>query len=253
MDNQKKKNEDMPKKKVVLTLYRKEIEYDIRNKARLTALRQTEISPEQRSYLEVDDLDRSSNQMSRSISNAYGALRAALSEYLEANTPTADDELVTAGNMTVTLRMPMGFRNSVVRSVAPLMHRYIVDYALAEWYALGGSVDASTYATAAGEELAAIESLLNARRRPLRECQKPVLVPGGCEFTDTLEVKVECPERGGEVYYTTDEAAGFHRLEGVIVLTQSMTIQAICSRDGLDDSEIVTETYIRKEVNNELL
>lgn len=80
----------------------------------------------------------------------------------------------------------------------------------------------------------------------------PVFAPAnGTTFVDKLTVGASCPTEGATIYYTKDGAeptTGSDKFptEGV-TLTETTTLKAISVKDGLDNSEVVTATYIKLE------
>ena len=80
----------------------------------------------------------------------------------------------------------------------------------------------------------------------------PVFAPAnGTTFVDKLTVGASCSTEGATIYYTKDGAeptTGSDKFptEGV-TLTETTTLKAIAVKDGLDNSEVVTETYTKLE------
>ncbi len=80
----------------------------------------------------------------------------------------------------------------------------------------------------------------------------PVFAPAnGTTFVDKLTVGASCSTEGATIYYTKDGAeptTGSDKFptEGV-TLTETTTLKAIAVKDGLDNSEVVTATYIKLE------
>lgn len=69
-------------------------------------------------------------------------------------------------------------------------------------------------------------------------------------YADAIDVELECGTSGASIYYTldgTDPSASSSLYEGAISISATTTVKAIAVKDGLDDSNIVSETYTKGE------
>ena len=72
----------------------------------------------------------------------------------------------------------------------------------------------------------------------------PVL-PEPAEFNDSMTVTITCETEGAEIYYTTGGAITLY--EGAFNITETTTVEAYATKDGLDESEHTTATYTKTD------
>ena len=70
----------------------------------------------------------------------------------------------------------------------------------------------------------------------------PVL-PEPAEFNDSMTITITCETEGATIYYTTGGAITLY--EGAFDITETTTVEAYATKDGLDESEHVTAKYTK--------
>ena len=160
----------MAKKVIAITLYMSELIYDVQNKTYLTGRsRQTGTNHEEVANMQANDDDENSNQIMRSIGNAFANLKTKLSEYInESGTSTNDKQLSSTGNLTLSLNMPPNYNNASNDTISTALHQYLVNSAIGDWFTITNKNDASDYITLAAANLEQLREAVNKRMRPTR-------------------------------------------------------------------------------------
>ena len=160
----------MAKKVIAITLYMSELIYDVQNKTYLTGRsRQTGTNHEEVSNMQANDDDENSNQIMRSIGNAFANLKTKLSEYINASgTSTNDKQISSTGNLTLSLNMPPNYNNASNDTISTALHQYLVNSAIGDWFTITNKNDASDYITLAAANLEQLREAVNKRMRPTR-------------------------------------------------------------------------------------
>ncbi len=163
------------KKNLVITEEVKELIYDIQNKAYLTGqAREAEGKKtyEAASNMQASDDDENSYQVRRSLANAFSSLKSLLGEYLSEDKTTSNNrmqsEIDNGGQLTLTFRLPSNYNNASADSLGNGIHSYLVDMALADWFAITNKEDAETYASHSKVSLENVKRALYKRSRPTR-------------------------------------------------------------------------------------
>lgn len=163
------------KKNLVITEEVKELIYDIQNKAYLTGqAREAEGKKtyEAASNMQASDDDENSYQVRRSLANAFSSLKSLLGEYLSEDKTTSNNrmqsEIDNSGQLTLTFSLPSNYNNASADSLGNGIHSYLVDMALADWFAITNKEDAETYASHSKVSLENVKRALYKRSRPTR-------------------------------------------------------------------------------------
>lgn len=162
------------KKTIIVTLESKEIKFDVMNKSHLTGQARNAEGKSYRStaYLQASEDDEHAYQILRSISNAFSHLKVELGEYLHEDGSTSNNRLnkaVEAGEkLTLSFLLPSNFNNSACDSLGGMLHEYIVDRTLSEWFIITDKTDSQDYANLAVEALDKAKQALYKRERPTR-------------------------------------------------------------------------------------
>ena len=157
--------------KVTLTLNLGEILYDIKNKTNLTGIaRYDGTNHEASANMRANDDDENINQIMRSITNAYTQMRTKLSEYLDESDGTIDNWMIEpdTAELTIALRLPSNFNHYNYSTLRMALHSYIVNCAIADWFAIFNKADAGDYLNMAAANLSVVREALNKRMRPTR-------------------------------------------------------------------------------------
>lgn len=160
----------MAKKTLTITLYMSELIYDVQNKTYLTGRsRKKGDNDEEVAHMQANDDDENANQVIRSIGNAFSILRTKLSEYIEEEGTTADDkQLSSTSNLTVALKMPSNYNEGTRDTISAVMHQYIVNSAIGDWFVITNKADANDYITLASANIDQLREAINKRVRPKR-------------------------------------------------------------------------------------
>ena len=156
----------MAKKTITITLYMSELIYDVYDKTYLTGRSRLDgTNHEKVANMQANDDDENSNQIVRSIGNAFANLKTKLSEYIEETGTTADNKLLDKkSNLTLSLLMPSNFN----QAVNDALHQYLVHSAVAEWFTITNKGDAEDYVNLAVANLTELREAINKRMRPMR-------------------------------------------------------------------------------------
>lgn len=167
------------KKTIVVTLESKEIKFDVMNKSHLTGQARNAEGKDYRStaYMQASEDDEHSYQILRSISNAFSHLKVEIGEYLHENGSTSNNRIKKAVEdgepLTLTFLLPSNFNNSACDSLGGMLHEYIVDRTLSEWFVITDKQDAQDYANLATDALDRAKQALYKRERPTRPTYTP--------------------------------------------------------------------------------
>ena len=162
------------KKTIVVTLESKEIKFDVMNKSHLTGQARNAEGKDYRAtaYMQASEDDEHAYQLLRSISNAFSHLKVELGEYLHEDGSTSNNRInktvEDGGKLTLTFLLPSNFNNSACDSLGGMLHEYIVDRTLSEWFVITDKQDAQDYANLATDALNQAKQALYKRERPTR-------------------------------------------------------------------------------------
>lgn len=161
----------MAKKSLTVTLYLSELLYDIQNKTYLTGRsRSTGDNYQAVANMQANEDEENENQILRSLSNAFAALRIQLSEYIsQAEVFNISNALMQkSNNIQLTLSMPSNFDNSAVDLVSSALHQYLVNVAIGDWFAITNRDDATIYISRAASNVEELKVAIGKRVRPTR-------------------------------------------------------------------------------------
>lgn len=162
------------KKTIVVTLESKEIKFDVMNKSHLTGQARNAEGKDYRAtaYMQASEDDEHAYQLLRSISNAFSHLKVELGEYLHEDGSTSNNRInktvEDGGKLTLSFLLPSNFNNSACDSLGGMLHEYIVDRTLSEWFVITDKQDAHDYANLATDALNQAKQALYKRERPTR-------------------------------------------------------------------------------------
>ena len=162
------------KKTIVVTLESKEIKFDVMNKSHLTGQARNAEGKDYRAtaYMQASEDDEHAYQLLRSISNAFSHLKVELGEYLHEDGSTSNNRInktvEDGGKLTLSFLLPSNFNNSACDSLGSMLHEYIVDRTLSEWFVITDKQDAQDYANLATDALNQAKQALYKRERPTR-------------------------------------------------------------------------------------
>lgn len=160
----------MAKKNIEVVISMPDVVYDIYNDSYLTGKsRVMDGRPDLIAAMQADEDDDDVGHIQRSVSSAWSKLKYALSEYLVDDGKTANSGLIDIkSDLTLTLAMPSNFNESARWAIADCVHRYLVHYALFEWFLVTNKNDAMEYGELAKGELVQLQAALSKRVRPQR-------------------------------------------------------------------------------------
>jgi len=156
------------KKTITITLHMSEIIYDVQNKTYLRGRSKQDAPADIKANMQANDDDENLNQVLRSVGNAYGSLKSALSEYIIESGTTANNGLHANSNIVITLSMPSNYNAAGNDVVATGLHKYIVNSAIFDWFVLTSPGDAEVYAPLARAAMGEVVDAINRRVRPTR-------------------------------------------------------------------------------------
>lgn len=162
------------KKTIVVTLESKEIKFDVMNKSHLTGQARNAEGKDYRAtaYMQASEDDEHAYQLLRSIINAFSHLKVELGEFLHEDGSTSNNRInktvEDGGKLTLSFLLPSNFNNSACDSLGGMLHEYIVDRTLSEWFVITDKQDAQDYANLATDALNQAKQALYKRERPTR-------------------------------------------------------------------------------------
>lgn len=162
----------MAKKTLNITLYYSELVYDIQNKTYLTGKsREVGDNFEAVANMQANDDEENRNQVLRSIGNAVSTLRTRLSDYIIDTGDSSSNILQTAENddkLELALSMPSNYNNATRDAIATAAHKFIVNKAIGNWFAITNKADAADYIAQATANIVEIREAICKRVRPNR-------------------------------------------------------------------------------------
>lgn len=158
----------MAKKTIIITEHISELMYDIQNKTYLTGRsRYTGANHEEVANMQANE---DANQIIRSIGNAFSYLKTKLAEFLSEEGTTANNTQISVeSDLVLTLVLPSNYNQATIDSVSVSVHKYIVNTAIGDWFAITNKNDAADYVTMATNNLEEIREAINKRVRPVRK------------------------------------------------------------------------------------
>lgn len=162
------------KKTITVTLESKEIKFDVMNKSHLTGQARNAEGKDYRAtaYMQASEDDEHAYQILRAISNAFSHLKVELGEYLNEDGSTSNNRInktvEDGGKLQLVFLLPSNFNNSACDSLGGMLHEYIVDRTLSEWFVITSPNDAQNYSNLATDALDRAKQALYKRERPTR-------------------------------------------------------------------------------------
>lgn len=181
----------MSKKNITITLSRSELLYDIKDKTHLVG-RGKDDARKGYHVTATDDEHRLA-LIRRSMGTAFGDLRAAVSEFAPIGGTVSSNGLAPAeGDVMLTLQLPTNYNDGVTDGLTAAMHRYIINRALGEWFAVTDTTGADAWMKAAANDLLEVRRLVLTRKRPSRrtwcDCGGSGVTPTTSNIWDDGEV-----------------------------------------------------------------
>lgn len=162
------------KKELTIIEEVKELIYDIQNKTYMIGqAREAEgKSYQSASNMQISDDEEDGYQIRRSLANAFSELKSILSEYLHEDRTTSNNrvqsEIDDNGKLIFAFKFPSNYNNSSVDNLSNGIHSYLVEMALAGWFAIANKEDAEIYAKRSVVSLESVKRSLYKRNRPKR-------------------------------------------------------------------------------------
>lgn len=160
------------KKRIEVTLESRELKFDVMNKSHLTGQARNAEGKDYRAtaYMQASEDDEHAYRILRSISNAFSHLKVELGEYLHEDGSTSNNRIKKTveegGKLQLSFLLPSNFNNSACDSLGCMLHEYIVDRTLSEWFMITNKQDAQDYAALANDALTRAKQALYKRERP---------------------------------------------------------------------------------------
>lgn len=166
------------RKTVTITLYESELMHDVLSKSYVNGQIQGKDAVE-RSQLQVVGEDENYEMVHRSFNNAVGVVANILCEYLPQYDLFEDvsnilDEYED-NELVIYLSMPSNYNTGATDALVRAIHEYIVNAALADWYAAVDNKQVKQYADAATDALNRVGGAASRRMRPVRSDSTPNL------------------------------------------------------------------------------
>lgn len=248
----------MEKKNITVTLYVSELVYDIQNKTYLTGRsRQTGQNHEEVANMQANDDDENLNQVMRSIGNAIASLKTKLSEYLDDENTTSNNEQFDENTTTVaiTLCMPTNYNSSTRDTITAAMHQYVTNIAIGDWFTITNKQDASDYVALAAANVEQIREALNKRVRPNRRTagnnasrfNRRLTVATPSISVISGQATITCETEDATIYYTINgtipsRSSEVYNANSKPAVNQNDVIRALAVRTGMNDSNVAQHT-----------
>lgn len=162
------------KKMITVTLEVRELKHDIMNRSHITGEVKEAEGKDYRaaSHMQASEDEGPDYQMLRSICNAFSHIKTELAEYLHEEGTTSNNRINQAvdesGRLQLAFMLPSNFDNSACDSLGGMLHEYIVNRTLSEWYLITNKEDAQGCAGMAVGALEQAKQALYKRLRPAR-------------------------------------------------------------------------------------
>lgn len=155
---------------ITITLSVKQLLFDIRNKAYLTGKTR---EADERIKATIQASSDDDPQMLRAIQNAYDRVCILLGDYIaDSDEDSVDNTYIEDDSddddCTLTLDMPQNYNGGMSKSLATMIHDYIVSSSLREWFQLCFKADANDYVLLSNVGLEDIKSAVAKRKAPTR-------------------------------------------------------------------------------------
>lgn len=149
----------------------KELIYDIQNKTFLTGRsREDGKNYRQVALMQANDDDENSNQIMRSIGNAFARVQSELSEVLDVEEMESDNTLsLDSETRSLVLYMPSNFNTAATNSITSAIHQFIVAAATSEWFMITNKADTEDYSRLTQSSLELLRESICKRIRPKRD------------------------------------------------------------------------------------
>lgn len=161
----------MAKVIIDITLVMSELIYDVQNKTYLTGRSRGDSKTYERvASMQSNDDDENMNEILRSFGNAWSHMKLKLSEYLVEEGSSSNNVLLDGEeNISIRLSMPSNFDKQMKDSIAGVLHQYLVNYTIGDWFTITNKDDAATYIKLATENIDQLREALYKRVRPERK------------------------------------------------------------------------------------
>lgn len=244
----------MNRSNISVKLYMSELLFDVQNKTYLTGRsRQNGQNHEEVANMQANDDDENLNQLTRSIQNAWSALKTKLSEYIVSNQSAGDNELQEEEEeLVVTLSMPTNYNHATVDTITAAMHQYVVNIATGDWFTITNKNDANDYVTLAAANIEQIREALNKRVRPTRRAAgssdsrfntqtaaTPTITTSGNSTT------ISTSTTGAVLHYTTDGSVPTSAspiYTDALELAEGTVLRVVAVKSGMYDSAVASRT-----------
>lgn len=170
----------MMKHKITVTINWDAINKDINDKAFRMIKLQKLSAPKDGDVIEgeLSLTDDDMAMLRRAMSQALAEVVNICKSYVLSTDHTSNNYNIAAGNITLTLVMPLSWNLAGCYSLGQMMHSYIVSKALCEWFRYTApdrmKEQAELYMSASKE----IKDIINARTRPIAGGQQLDLIVG---------------------------------------------------------------------------
>lgn len=171
----------MAKVIIDITLVMSELIYDVQNKTYLTGRSRGDTKNYERvASMQSNDDDENKNEILRSLGNAWSHMKLKLSEYLVEEGSSSNNVLLNGEeNINIRLSMPSNFDKQMKDSIAGVLHQYLVNYTIGDWFTITNKEDAESYIRMATANIDQLREALYKRVRPNRpteyDYEQPVL------------------------------------------------------------------------------
>lgn len=107
--------------------------------------------------------------ITRMIDTRVSLMKNRLSKFLVNEDVSSSDNTITDGDYVFSFYLEGRFRDELMKSVAELCHKYVIDSVLADWYNSVGNEIFSVYSQKADLDLVEIEKILRKKNMPKYE------------------------------------------------------------------------------------
>lgn len=172
----------LKKHRVTITLDWASLNRDVQDRAyRMARLAKLGIDDDNKADKLESELTLTDEDMSllkRAMSQGLAEVVTMCREYVWSKSHQSDNHIIKEDNLTIILMMPLNFNLAGCLSIGHAIHAYIVGKAMFEWYSYTVPARAAEQMTTCAAARKEIETILNARVRPMRSGQSLEVIVG---------------------------------------------------------------------------
>lgn len=172
----------LKKHRITITLDWASLNRDVQDKAyRMAKLAKLSVQEQDKADKLESELTLTDEDMAllkRAMSQGLAEVVTMCREYVWSKSHLSNNHIIKEDNLTIVLMMPLNFNLAGCLSIGHAIHAYIVGKAMCEWYSYTVPTRAAEQLNICAAARKEIETILNARIRPMRSGQSLEVIVG---------------------------------------------------------------------------